>query len=140
MEKFVYMLLALRMTIKQYHWLAKGYEEHILADRLEEELDDYMDEAAELSLVVTDKFADFYSKNVLEKARKFIDEVAVLEGDNLFTISGLITTIMGECRKPVEEDLLKQPFGDYLGRLSNLLMRKLYLIDIQNKRVKDEQN
>ena len=66
--------------------------------------------------------------------------VAVLDGDTLFTISGLITTIMGECREPVEADLLKQPFGDYLGRLSNLLMRKLYLIDIQNKRVKDEQN
>ena len=136
MEKLVYMLLGLKMTVKQYHWLAKGYDEHILADKLEEELDDYMDEAAELSLVVTDKFADFHSKNILEKAKNFVDEVIVVEEDYLFSIAGIITTIMGECRKPVEEDLLKQPYGDYLGRLSNLLMRKLYLIDIQQKKGK----
>ena len=135
MEKFVYMLLGLKMTIKQYHWLAKGYDEHILADKLEEELDDYMDEAAELSLVVTDKFADFYSRHILEEAKEFVERTVDDNGD-LIAIAGLITTIMGECRKPVEEDVVKQPFGDYLGRLSNLLMRKLYLIEVQQRKVR----
>lgn len=134
MERLVYMLLGLKMTVKQYHWLAKGYEEHILADRLEEDLDDYLDEAAELSLVVSDKSEPYTSKYILEKAKEFVDNTYVEGTGDLFLISGIITTIMGECRKPVEEDVLKQPFGDYLGRLSNLLMRKLYLIDIQNKK------
>lgn len=138
MEKFVYMLLGLKMTIKQYHWLAKGYEEHILADRLEEDLDDYLDEAAELSVVITDDFANFSSIHILEEAKNFVNRIVVDESGDLIAISGIITTIMAECRKPVGDDSLKQPFGDYLGRLSNLLMRKLYLIDVQNKGGKDE--
>lgn len=52
MQSILIILIALKQYIKQYHWQAKSYQEHILADKLEEGLEDYIDEVAELSVVI----------------------------------------------------------------------------------------
>lgn len=136
MDKFVSMLLGLKMFVKQYHWLAKGYENHILADKLEEELDDYIDEAAELFAVSSEETHALDAYQVLERAKSFVQETKVVP-DTMEDLRGsmikIITSIMSYCRQDMGNNELKQPFGDYTGRLSNLLLRKLYLLDVQGK-------
>lgn len=128
------MLLGLKMYVKQYHWLAKGYLEHILADKLEEELDDYIDEAAELYAVSHNNLISLTSAQTLGNAHSFIIENTDDKKSELDNLINLITLVMMNCKVVAEEDNdFKQPIGDYLGRLSNLLMRKLYLIDVQMK-------
>ena len=51
MQEILILLIAIKQLIKQYHWQAKSYQEHILADKLEEDLEDYIDEVAEVSRV-----------------------------------------------------------------------------------------
>ena len=136
MDKFVSMLLGLKMLVKQYHWLARGYENHILADKLEEELDDYADEAAELFVVSSEGTNALDAKIVLGRAQSFIEAEKTNVDDMESLRASLIrvmTSIISYCGNEMPQEELKQPFGDYLGRLSNLLLRKLYLLDIQNK-------
>ena len=129
------MLLGLKMYIKQYHWLAVGYENHILADKLEEELDDYIDEAAELFAVSSEDVHSLDAYQVLDRAKAFVQ--SNVTADDMVDIRAAIikqmTAILSYCKSDLGQPELKQAFGDYTGRLSNLLVRKLYLIDIQNK-------
>lgn len=83
MNKFVIMLLAFKMYVKQFHWLAKGYENHILADKLEDEIDDYIDEAAELYNVNNDAPDNLYAKYILEGAENFLNTYSLYRGKEM---------------------------------------------------------
>lgn len=136
MEKIVYWLVALQMYIKQYHWLARGYDNHILADKLEDELEDFIDEGAELYKIYGKNDA-LFARTIFEKARQHVSDM--YSGDDmgvyLDNMLQMMAKVMEECDnlQNVGEDVFKLGFSDYSGRLSNLLLRKCYLIGVQRK-------
>lgn len=136
MEKFVKMLLALKLYIKQYHWLAKGYDNHILADKLEEELDEYIDEAAELFTIKSEDLSGIYAANILGSASEHLKDFYSGEDMKLYfpNLISLIVEILDFCSTFKGEGVLQAGYGDYVGRLSNLLLKKLYLLEIQRKK------
>lgn len=127
MRKILITLIALKQAIKQYHWQATSYQEHILADKLEEDLEDYIDETAELSVLTENNSSHLEAKNLLGKA-----SLALPGKPNLKLID--ILELLSELQEAITtyndttEDL---GLKDLCGRLSNALLRKVYLIQIQ---------
>lgn len=139
MSRFVSMLLAFKMYVKQYHWLARGYENHILADKLEEDLDDYIDEAAELYNVNNDTQDNLYAKVILDYSSNWLNGAGIYKGTDmklhLDTLLKLAGQIIEECATNTgAEGAVKQAYGDYYSRLSNLMVKKCYLIYIQQRK------
>ena len=128
MHKLLVILIALKQFIKQYHWQAKSYQEHILADKLEEGLEDYIDEVAEISVVV-----DFEEK--LE-ANLLLGEASLYLKDKGTADLDTMVKILGDLEKELvyTNDRAKLlGISDLTGRLSNSLLRKIYLIQLQLK-------
>lgn len=132
MKELLYNLIGLKQYIKQYHWLAKGYDNHILADRLEEGLEEQIDELAELLLAIdetTNVSADYLLREASNKvpSGQIADMHVILQN-----IANMCGVILGICKNNHSgNELAELAFSDYLGRLSNSLVRKLYLIQIQ---------
>ena len=133
MRDILIYLIALKQYIKQYHWLAKGYENHILADKLEDGLETEIDELAEL-ILATDENTNIMASELLQAAsEKILPSAQSGEMKQILqSIATMSGQILGMCKntKPANE-LAELAFADYLGRLSNSLLRKLYLIQIQ---------
>ena len=141
MKNLLQTLIGLKQYIKQYHWLAKGYENHILADKLEDGLEEQIDELAELGLASFSEDADFYAKDLLAGANTTLENAYTGTDmtETLKAIAGLfgnVLTISKQTQAELKEHLKDQnladlAFSDYLGRLSNSALVKLYLIQIQ---------
>lgn len=141
MKELLYNLIGLKQYIKQYHWLAKGYDNHILADKLEDGLEEQIDELAELGLASFSEDADFYAKDLLAGANTMIENsyTGTDMNETLKAIAGLfgnVLTLSKQTQDELKEHLTGQniadlAFSDYLGRLSNSALVKLYLIQIQ---------
>lgn len=129
MKKILIALIAVKQAIKQYHWQAKSYQEHILADKLEEGLEDYIDETAELSVLTEENEKHLDAKVLLGNASSFLDNK---ENLNIFDILGLFAKLQDAITSynDTTEDI---GLKDLCGRLSNTLLRKAYLIQIQEK-------
>ena len=125
MEKILFTLIALKQYIKQYHWQAKSYQEHILADKLEEDLEDYIDEVAELSLVT--ETPNVEAKHLLGEATSFLNGK---DKADLSTLGELFAELLEELQS-VNEQVKLLGIADLTGRLSNSVLRKLYLIKLQ---------
>lgn len=129
MQEILILLIAIKQYIKQYHWQAKSYQEHILADKLEEDLEDYIDEVAELSIV-----AELSDKQV--KAKDLLDQAAQCLGNedkaDLLSIMNLFVSLSDEVNA-FEEKAEALGLKDLCGRLSNTILRKVYLIHLQDK-------
>lgn len=139
MNKFVYMLLAFKMYVKQYHWLSAGYENHILADKLEEDLDDYIDEAAEFYNVNNDNPDPLFAKHILDESSNLLNASKIYNGSDmsqyLNSLLSFASEIIEECYKtPGAEGPVAQAYSDYYSRLSSLMVKKCYLINLQNRR------
>ena len=126
MESILVKLIALKQAIKEYHWLAKSYQEHILADKLEEGIDDYADEVAELT-IVNQEDHNFASKNLLYEATSYLQNKKTEE---LTAIAGIFYDILQEVNEMSEKATIAG-LADLYGRISNMALRKLYLINIQ---------
>ena len=132
MKELLFNLIGLKQYIKQYHWLAKGYDNHILADRLEEGLEEQIDELAELLLAIDENnnvSADYLLREAANKvpSGQIADMHVILQN-----IANMCGVILGICKDNHSgNELAELAFSDYLGRLSNSLVRKLYLIQIQ---------
>ena len=126
MEKLLYILLATKQAVKQYHWLAKSYQEHILADQLEDGLEGYIDEVAEL-LLVTDESANVGAKYLLERAENYLNGKTTID---LLVLWDLFADIMQQAQMVNDEEKVLG-IADLTGRLSNLALRKMYLIKLQ---------
>lgn len=141
MKNLLQTLIGLKQYIKQYHWLAKGYENHILADKLEDGLEEQIDELAELGLASFSEDSDFYAKDLLSGAGTTLENAYTGTDmtETLKAIAGLFGNILTLSKQTQEElkdhltgqNLAELAFSDYLGRLSNSALRKLYLIQIQ---------
>lgn len=129
MQDILIILIALKQYIKQYHWQAKSYQEHILADKLEEDLEDYIDEIAELSIV-----AELSDKQV--KAKDLLEQAAQCLGNedkaDLLSIMNLFVSLSDEVNA-FDEKAEALGLKDLCGRLSNTILRKVYLIHLQDK-------
>ena len=126
MQGILVKLIALKQAIKEYHWLAKSYQEHILADKLEEGLDDFSDEVAELSIVNQEE-PDLVAHNLLSEATKYLQGKKT---DDLHGIGNICYDILQEVNEESETATIAG-IADLFSRISNLLLRKLYLINIQ---------
>lgn len=137
MKEILYHLIGLNQYIAQYHWLAAGYENHILADKLADGLDDEIDELAELLLATVNNENDFTAKELLVKSQQTVEN-AYTGTDMAETLKSLVE-LFGKILKLCNDykdthDITKLAFADFRGRLSNSILRKLYLIQIQLKK------
>lgn len=137
MKEILYHLIGLNQYIKQYHWLADGYENHILADKLADGLDDEIDELAELLLATQTKETDFAAKEVLSQSQQTVENAYIGTDmvETLKSLAELFGKILILCKEPFDEgEVTELAFSDFRGRLSNSILRKLYLIQIQLKK------
>ena len=136
MTELLKTLIGLKQYIKQYHWLAAGYENHIFADKLEDDLDAQIDELAELLLASGEEDNAFYAKNLLKDATIAVDDIYTGDGmeEMLKALVGLFGRVLSLAKQPIEDEMLETAFADFRGRLSNSVLRKLYLIQIQLKK------
>lgn len=127
MHKILVMLIGIKQFIKQYHWQANSYQEHILADKLEEDLEDYIDEVAELSVVAENDASQLDAKLLLGEATTFLNGKG---SANLLNIGNAF----GELAEELHQLAQRTEYlglNDLYGRLSNLILRKVYLIQLQ---------
>lgn len=129
MEKILVSLIAIKQAIKQYHWQAKSYQEHILADKLEEGLEDYIDEVAELSVLLLPDAKHLEAKLLLGKASLFLADKQEITLMSILELLGNLQEDITEFNDKAED----LGFKDLCGRLSNTLLRKAYLIQLQAK-------
>ena len=137
MKEILYHLIGLNQYIKQYHWFAAGYENHILADKLADGLDDEIDELAELLLATQTQETDFAAKEVLRQSQQTVENAYIGTDmvETLKALAELFGKILILCKEPFDEgEVTELAFSDFRGRLSNSILRKLYLIQIQLKK------
>lgn len=127
MEKILIALIAIKQAVKQYHWQAKSYQEHILADKLEEDLEGYIDEVAELSVLTQLNDKHLNAKNLLGKASIFLGEKETYKSFDLLELFSRLQEVITAYNDTTEDIGLK----DLCGRLSNLLLHKAYLLNLQ---------
>jgi len=126
MKDILVTLIALKQYIKQYHWQAKSYQEHILADKLEEDLEDYIDETAELSVVVEQTDEHLQANGLLDLAAKILPE-----GKAELRQVALLLVTLSERMQDLKPKAGEMGVEDLFSRLSNSILRKIYLIHLQ---------
>lgn len=129
MQNILIILIALKQYIKQYHWQAKSYQEHILADKLEEGLEDYIDEVAELSVVIDLSDESLKANVLLGKASLYLEGKGKAD---LLNIAQVLSDLGDEIDR-INDKAEALGIKDLCGRLSNSLLRKMYLIQLQAK-------
>lgn len=129
MQNILIILIALKQYIKQYHWQAKSYQEHILADKLEEGLEDYIDEVAELSVVIDLSDESLKANILLGKASLYLEGKGKAD---LLNITQVLSDLGDEIDR-INDKAEALGIKDLCGRLSNSLLRKIYLIQLQAK-------
>lgn len=127
MKDILVTLIALKQYIKQYHWQAKSYQEHILADKLEEGLEDYIDETAELSVVVEQTDEHLQAGKLLAEAANILPEGA----DSTLRQIALLLVALNDNLKELKPKVGEMGVEDLFSRLSNSILRKIYLIHLQ---------
>lgn len=126
MEHILIILIAIKQAIKQYHWNARSYQDHLLGERLLEGLEDYIDEVAEISKV-NQGDPDLSAQTLLAEAAKFIGD---RNCNSVKAIANLLFELIQELNAQ-EENAAIIGIKDIFSRLSNSALRKLYLIDTQ---------
>ena len=127
MKDILVTLIALKQYIKQYHWQAKSYQEHILADKLEEGLEDYIDETAELSVVVEQTDEHLQAGKLLAEAANILPEGA----DSTLRQIALLLVELSDRMQDLKPKAGEMGVEDLFSRLSNSILRKIYLIHLQ---------
>ena len=127
MKEILVTLIALKQYIKQYHWQAKSYQEHILADKLEEGIEDYIDETAELSVVVEQTDEHLQAGKLLAAAATILPEGA----DSTLRQIALLLVALNDNLKELKPKAGEMGVEDLFSRLSNSILRKIYLIHLQ---------
>jgi len=126
MEQILIDLIAIKQAIKQYHWNATSYQDHLLGERLLEGLEDYIDEVAEISKVNQEN-PDLSAQTLLTEASKHIGD---RNCNSIKAIANLLYELIQELNS-LEESATIIGVKDIFSRLSNSALRKLYLIDTQ---------
>lgn len=126
MEDILIILIAIKQAVKQYHWNAKTYQEHLLGERLLEDIEDYIDEVAEISKV-NQEDPNLSAKFLLGEASDILENK---DYDDIKNIGNLFYALLQELNAQ-EEKAVIIGIKDIYSRLSNATLRKLYLINTQ---------
>lgn len=126
MEQILIILIAIKQAVKQYHWNAKSYQEHLLGERLLEDIEDYIDEVAEISKV-NQEDPNLSAKFLLREASDILENK---DYDDIKNIGNLFYALLQELNSQ-EEKAVIIGIKDIYSRLSNATLRKLYLINTQ---------
>ena len=145
MERLVHILVAFRQYLKQYHWLANSYEDHLLAERLIEEmsesLDDSIDRLVELALgagvhhevagaVIGLKGAllELEGLGTSEELKSTENSVVL---NNIAKFISLYLKTADEVSKGYEGTILKSGIDNAIFSISEDMIRRAYLVGIQ---------
>ena len=128
MQKILILLIAIKQFIKQYHWQATSYQDHLLGDRLLEDIEDYIDETAELSVLFEGK-EPLAASVLLGKASLYLSGKGNATLEEIAKAFGNLSDELTRLSANTDDNGLK----DLFGRLSNTVLRKLYLIQTQGK-------
>lgn len=129
MKDILVTLISLKQYIKQYHWQAKSYQEHILADKLEEGLEDYIEETAELSVVVEQTDEHLQAGKLLAEAANIVSE----DNESPLRKIAYLLVALNEDLKKLKQNTVEMGVEDLFSRLSNSILRKIYLIHLQER-------
>lgn len=138
MDKLTDILTALNQYIKQYHWLAKGYDNHILADKLGENLTESIDRLKELHLGSGGSediaLAEKSLAGAVDTLRATIKEPAnttdmVLENIGYLIIAFL--TAAKDVKQSYEGTIFAGGINNAIDDISEQLIRNAYLLGIQ---------
>lgn len=127
MQDILILLIAIKQLIKQYHWQANSYQEHILADKLEEDLEDYIDEVAEVSVVMELSEKQLNADVLLGKASLYLQDKKEATELNLTKAFGDLSEAVHE----LSEKSTNIGLNDLLGRIANLTIKKIYLLNLK---------
>lgn len=126
MEDILIILIAIKQAVKQYHWNATSYQDHLLGERLLEDIEDYIDEVAEIANINKEE-TNLDAKYLLEKASDFLEKK---DYNDIRNIGGLFYALLQELNE-LEDKAVIIGIKDIYSRLSNATLRKLYLINTQ---------
>ena len=129
MQKILILLIAIKQAIKQYHWQATSYQEHLLGERLLEGIEDYIDETAELSVLFEPNKEHLAAAVLLGKASLYLNGKGLCNLQTIAKQLGDLTEELSRLQASTEDNGLK----DLCGRMANSILRKLYLIQTQWK-------
>lgn len=145
MERLVHILVAFRQYLKQYHWLANSYEDHLLAERLIEEmsesLDDSIDRLVELALGAGVHQEVAGAVIGLKGALLELEELGTSEElkstetsvvlNNIARFISLYLKTADEVSKGYEGTTLKSGIDNAIFSISEDMIRRAYLVGIQ---------
>lgn len=147
MKKLTNILTALHQYIKQYHWLAKGYENHLLAERLDEDMSESLaagiDRLKELALGMggpeaeSIAFAENSLTGALEELRSGFAPVELnsLETDKvLMNIGTFIKRYLEEAEAysaTLNGTIFKGSVDNAIFAIGEDMVRRAYLLNIQ---------
>lgn len=126
MEHILIILIAIKQAVKQYHWNATSYQDHLLGERLLEDIEDYIDEVAEIANINKEE-TNLDAKYLLEEASDFLEKK---DYNDIRSIGGLFYALLQELNE-LEDKAVIIGIKDIYSRLSNATLRKLYLINTQ---------
>lgn len=138
MNRLTDILTAMNQYIKQYHWLAKGYDNHILADRLGENLTESIDRLKELHLGSGGSediaFAEKSLSGAVDTLRAIIKEPANTTDMVLENIGAMIVSFLTNAegiKKSYEGTIFSGGINNAIDDISEQLIRNAYLLGIQ---------
>ena len=128
MNKLLQMLLAVKMFAKDIHYKAKGssfYSDHLLADEIGKDIDDYMDEINEIYYLGRGEEAPA-SSDILKGALEFIPEGGEIDAmfGNMQNLLLDVLTHIEELANNAEKEDLTLGDNDLLSRISSYLEQK----------------
>lgn len=125
-------LIAIQSYSKDIHYNAKGdafYSKHLLADRIQENLYDYIDQIKEVCFLAANK-EPLPSGEYLSRATSFIPEITEDDKENFKLMENLLTVALENIEKV--KDLTKGE-ENLIGAIAQDLQTSLGLVEQQIK-------
>ena len=134
-NNLICLLLALQNYCKDIHYNSKGdafYSKHLLADRIQDNISDYIDRIKEVFFLAADK-EPLKSAEYLKKAAEFVPEISGNDKESFERLKDLLIKTMKQTEK-----LSKLTKGEenLIGTIAEDLQNSLGLV---NRQVKDNE-
>lgn len=130
-NKLIVYLMAISNYSKDIHYNAKGeafYSKHLLSDRIQENINGYIDSIKELFFLPTDEMP-LSSSEYLKQASEMIPQIEKYDKDSFINLFNLII----EALKLIEEIEANKAEENLLGEIAQNLQISIGLINRQIK-------
>lgn len=131
-NKLIALLMAIQCFCKDVHYSAKGeaaFAKHLLADRIQENLSEYIDSLKEVFFLGMDK-KPLSSKEYLNLAAALIPEIKESDKENFEVIAALLLATMRHIE--TLSDLTKGE-ENLIGNIAENIQNSLGLVNLQIK-------